>query len=160
MTDIGKWYMRLLLALASAFLWLHLLVSFLTNFFFRAEGFLFIQFNLVYLAAYFVPHYVDENIFRALFAAFFLISIISPLIWPRIFIWPAIIINLFTFVGNIDLLWRYYERSLLPWPTSSYDPIYKYYWIVERGTFIFFSALFVILLLPSALKIIPANNPR
>ena len=29
-----------------------------------------------------------------------------------------------------------------------------------NGIFIFFSALFVILLLPSALKIIPAHNPR
>ncbi len=155
-SNISKWYMRLLLALASGFFWLHLIISFFSyHYFFRApEGFLYIQFELFLQVTRDVYAYpANQDIFLGLLGGFFLLMAVVPALWPRIFIWPVVALNLFIFLGNIDLIWRNIEPSLLFWE-KAYGPDYKYIWVAERSLFVFFSGVFTILLMPSAVRLV------
>lgn len=146
--------MRILLALASAFLWFHLFMTLVINLFVREEGFLSYQFApFVYLGRYFDSYNDPHDIFLYLLGIFFLLTIIAPLIRPRIFIWPVVVMNLFIIIGSIDLLW---QNHVKPFPPAStpYGTMEEYFWIAGRGIFIFFSALFVAFLMPSVCHLI------
>ncbi|VAV88842.1 hypothetical protein MNBD_ALPHA02-80 [hydrothermal vent metagenome] len=164
MRDIEKWYMRGLLTLASVFIWAHLFISMVINLFFREAGFLNYQIMpMRYLSRfleYFNPSegvFISDSIFFGLMGIIFLITVIGPLRWPRMFIWPVIAVNLFVFVGSIELVWRNFMLSSMhasgPW--GQFD---EYDWAKIRGFFIFFSALFLALLTPAAINITKQAN--
>jgi len=154
MWDIEKWYMRILLALSGGFLWFHLLMSVIINLFVREEGFLTYQFvPFGYIYRYLDSYNIHYDVFSALLGGFFLITVIGSLSRPRIFIWPVVAVNLFIFVGSIDLIWLNYKRPFLPAHTP-YGTVDNYVWVEAREVLIFFSALFVILLMPAVFHLI------
>ena len=78
---------------------------------------------------------------------------VGPLLLPRVFIWPTMVINLFILIGSVDLLWNNYERAIIFW-TNINTGYGKYGWIKEQLFFIFCALLFVGLLMPSICHII------
>jgi len=152
-SDVRKWHMRLLLVLAIIYFYAQLFVGYFSNIFFNAEGFLFKPFELLL----YIFSYIDEKAFWSIYGIFFLIIFVGPMIWPRIFIWPALIMNLFIFVGSADLLWKNYERAIIFW-TNINTGYGKYGWIKEQLFFMFWAALFVALLLPSALRLVKGTR--
>ena len=154
MEDIEKWYMRLLLTLAASFFWLYFPFNLPSYIFFRAAGTLYVVFELFFsIVGFFESYNMDKDIIWNVIGVFFLSIVVSPFIWPRLFVWPVLIMNLFILVGGVELICRNYERSLQFWDRS-YDPDNKYVWVMEQGVFIFISTLFVVLLLPSAVHIL------
>jgi len=158
MRDIRKWYMRLLLMLASAFMWFHLFISMFMSLYAREEGFLNYQLRpFIYLNNFLETYISNGNIIEGLFCVLALITIIGPLKWPRIFIWPVMAVNLFICVGSINLIWRHFMVSPLhgsgPWGTLDASD-----WLVVREFFIFSSGLFVALLLPAALHLVTQSG--
>lgn len=149
MSDIHKWYMRLLLAMISGLSCIQLLAGYFSNIFFNAKGFIFMPFYQL--------HEVSQDVGTAnleyIVSILLLVMFVGPLLLPRIFIWPAVIINLFIFVGSADLLWNNYERSIIFWTNinASYG---KYGWIKEQLFFMFWAALFVALLMPAAWRLV------
>jgi len=158
MRDMRKWYMRLLLMLASAFMWFHLFISMFMNLYVREEGFLTYQLRpFIYLSNFLETYIFHGDVFKEVICVFALITIIGPLLWPRIFIWPVMAVNLFICVGSINLIWRHFMLSPLhgsgPWGTLDASD-----WLVVREFFIFFSGLFVALLLPAAVRLVKKSG--
>ena len=145
MGNIEKWYMRLMLALVSVCPCIKLIAGYFSNIFFNAKGFIFLPFE----SFQYVLNYIDREFFWDILGVLILFMFIGPLIWPKKFIWPTVLINLFIVVGSADLLWRNYERAILFW-TDLETGYGKYGWIKEQFFFLFLSALVVGLLLPSA----------
>ena len=151
-SNIEKWYMRLVLTLASIFYSIHLITTYIT-FFFQPEGFINISNQLLN----YLHNHVDGATFWTTYGVFFLIICLGSLALPRIFIWPAVIMNMFILVGSLELVWNNYERAIQFWAQSNTE-YGQYTWVIDQVFFIFFSALFVALLMPSLINLGKHNS--
>ena len=149
--NIEKWYMRLLLTLAAFFIWFHLFISMVITLFSREAGFLNYQIMPMRYLNRFLEYLniVDDDVFLGVAGIIFLIMMIGSWRWSHIFIWPVLAVNFFICTGSIQLVWRHYMQfsTHLSGPWGQLD---EYDWVIFRGFFIFFSALFIGLLMPAA----------